>query len=372
MGKEKRGKKRGKKRGLILGTCKIKPKHASDEKLEDGTCVMPPCEVEVIACGPCSFINLDMESPRGKRPGGCLEDLYSGRGESIETVDNSLISKSKFGARAVPYKKRKVKKTVKFSPASVFRVVECVSDDCCDSSEDDTVPSSGSLNHSPLSSTSAPGADDTHDDVSKEPHGLVADEQGLDSGLETPSRTMSRPADGASPSSQHVLHEHNIETKDGDGPSTIGLICNALIMGLVDRSITDAETALSVMRAVMKDGHLNSSSLTCKSWSPCTTEITDGDNMQISNRIFEAVLDRLEQLVEHLVRHDRVGLLPSTARLGKPFIPALKCLQGTIRLAMEQHTCVDAKEEEGVEDDPTKTPSTPKSLQTSCPPSVYL
>jgi hypothetical protein len=183
---------------------------------------------------------------------------------------------------------------------------------------------------------------------------------------------MSRSVDGASPSSQHVHHEHKIETKDGDGPSTIGLICNALIMGLVDRSITDAETALSAMRAVMKDAQLNSSSLTCKSWSPCTTEIIDGDKVQISNGIFEAVLDRLQQLVEHLVRHDRVGLLPSTARLGKPFIPALKCLQGTIRLVMEQRTCVDAKEEEGVEDDPMKTPTTPKSLQTRCPPSVYL
>ena len=335
---------------------------------------MPPCEVEVIACGPCSFINLDMESPRGKRPGGCLEDLYGGSGESIETFDNSLTSKSKFGARAVPYKKRKVKKTVKFSPASVFRVVECVPGDSCDSSEDDTVPSSGSTHHSTLSRTSAPGADDTHDEVSKEPHGLVADEQGPDSGLETPSRTMSRPADGASPSSQHVLHEHKIETKDGDGPSTIGLICNALIMGLVDRSITDAETALSAMQAVlnMKDEKMKSSSLTCKAWSPCTTEITDGDNVQISNGILEAVLDRLQQLVEHLVRHDRVGLLPSTARLGKPFIPALKCLQGTIRLAMEQRTCVDAKEEEGLEDDPMKTPTTPKTLQTRCPPSVYL
>jgi hypothetical protein len=313
-----------------------------------------------------------MESPRGKRPGGCLEDLYGGRGECLETVDNSLISKSKFGARAVPYKKRKVKKTVKFSPASVFRVVECVPGDCCDSSEDDTMPSSESPHHSPPWRTNAPGADDTHAEVSKEPHGLVADEQGPDSGLETPSRTMSRPVDGASPSSQHVLHEHKIETKDGDGPSTIGLICNALIMGLVDRSITDAETALSAMRAVMKDAQLNSSSLTCKSWSPCTTEIIDGDNVQISNGIFEAVLDRLQQLVEHLVRHDRVGLLPSTARLGKPFIPALKCLQGTIRLVMEQRTCVDDKEEEGVEDDPMKTPTTPKSLQTRCPPSVYL
>ena len=39
-----------------------------------------------------------------------------------------------------------------------------------------------------------------------------------------------------------------IVMKDGDGPSVVGLICNALIMGLVDRSYVPASKEMSVYR----------------------------------------------------------------------------------------------------------------------------
>ena len=94
--------------------------------------------------------------------------------------------------------------------------------------------------------------------------------------------------------------------------------------------------------------------------------------MIIEHDVFEAVLERLQQLVEHLDRHDKVGLLPSTARLGKPFIPALKCLQGTLRLAAQEQHVSDARgdgeaEQEGRESTPT--PEAPTASESDGEPS---
>merc|ERR1719231_922282 len=84
----------------------------------------------------------------------------------------------------------------------------------------------------------------------------------------------------------------------------------------------------------------------------------------IGDDMFDSVVERLQQLVEHLDRYQRVGLLPSTARLGRSFVPALKCLQGTLRVASREQYAEDADKHTGaereVDDDATET-GTPRS-----------
>lgn len=270
---------------------------------------MAPCEVELLACGPCEYITgaeAVGKSVRKKRPAVGLD----------ECGPAGVLSKSKFSGHAVPYKKRKLKKHVQFSPASHFRIVEC-GDSSDDGSDDkEALCSSG---------TGAACPD----------HAGCADEVGAASPLRAACDICD--SEGISlPAVRPVLREQKIVTKHGDGPSTIGLICNNLIMGLVDRSINNVDTALGAMRAVIhkSTGHADGTAAGSDEGADSAAD-DEGDSL-IDEDTFEAVLERLQRLVEHLDRHDKVGLLPSTARLGKPFIPALKCLQGTLRLAAKE------------------------------------
>ena len=296
---------------------------------------MPPWEVKMLSCGPCECIHQQSPSPN-KRAKECLK-------ADGETAIQSILHTTVHAEHTVPYKKRKiklsfVKKSVKFSPASQFRVVHCVPGEWCELDSDDS--------------------DWEEANPSTSGEGSSAQKMGahcLDAvGISGDQRLPSTPQ----PAVHHVLevqmtpdasvYEHKIVTKDGDGPSTIGLICNSLIMGLVDRRIINADTALDAMRVVLKSAADDYKKLPEPSSpttpltpvphcaSACLSGEADDDDMPIGEHVFEAVLDRLEQLVEHLDRHDRVGLLPSTARLGKPFIPALKCLHGTLRLAAKE------------------------------------
>lgn len=312
---------------------------------------MAPCEVELMTCVPCEYIASTRgpeESVRKKRP--------------VADVDAcgpaGVLSKSKFGVHAVPYKKRKLKKHVQFSPASHFRVVEC-DDGCSDDGSDDK---------DAVCSTGSACAD----------HAGCPDEVGAAS----PVGAACDVCDSAgmnSPAPRPVLREQNIVTKHGDGPSTIGLICNNLIMGLVDRSINNVDTALEAMRAVIHKSTCHADVAANGGDEGADVAAEDEGDLLIDENTFEAVLDRLQRLVEHLDRHDKVGLLPSTARLGKPFIPALKCLQGTLRLAAKEQGagCCKAEDAEDETDENADeevhiaTPRTPDSLD-KCAPSCHL
>ena len=333
---------------------------------------MPPCEVELLACGPCDYVSaaqsaaLDESAPR-KRLAAELDSSTTSRG----------LIKSKFGtACAVPYKKRKLKKSVKFSPASHFRVVECVPGEWCDGSGIATGESDESLGGSPDVGSAAEHAHDSQ--VGEEgawgPGAPGAEQRSAPS---SPSTRQDSPGFASTPSSPSVLHDQDIVTKDGDGPSTIGLICNALIMGLVDRSITNAATALHAIRAVITPEpagatHEQSSKHSSATPSPAASDgaashLSPPDEGEpcgtvvIGDQVFDSVVERLQQLVEHLDRYQRVGLLPSTARLGRSFIPALKCLQVTLRVAAREQHNLDNDNEGRVDEEEVET-ITPKSL----------
>ena len=325
---------------------------------------MPPCEVELLACGPSEYVGaqaLDEGLPR-KRPAAAV----------LECPTSGGRVKSKFGtACAVPYKKRKLKKCVKFSPASRFRVVECVPGEWCEDAEepdeDDASPGG------------PPDADSARAAHAHESEAGEADACAQDAGRHSPPASPAAHARGDSPgfactpSSPSVLHDEDIVTKDGDGPSTIGLICNALIMGLVDRSITNSATALEAMRAVIQAAepaaheHSSSRQGSAPPSPMASDEAPDAEprgSIVIGDEVFDSVVERLQQLVEHLDRYQRVGLLPSTARLGRSFVPALKCLQGTLRVAAREQYAVDSdkerrgerEEEEEEEETEIKTP----------------
>ena len=294
-----------------------------------GPCgAMAPCESELLGHSVCvpslACAALPHSCHRGCKRGAGL----------LSTAKNKFA-----GAHPVPYKKRKLRKSVKFSPASHFRVVECVPGEWAtrgDSDGDSDVGPAGDDENQPPGSTAQGGS----------AHGSPCSADACAGGCASGPR-----ADGESSADVGVLREQLIDTKFGDGPSTIGLICNALITGLVDRSIYDVDSAVDAMRAVLKiqvqsaaqasfhcaDAHASSPA------APASPALAEGEEvgsagdseLPVGEEVIASVLERLQQLVEHLDRHDKVGLLPSTARLGKPFIPALKCLQGTLRQAVK-------------------------------------
>jgi hypothetical protein len=273
----------------------------------------------------------------------------------------------------VPYKKRKLKKSVKFSPASHFRVVECVPGEWCDGSGIDAGESDESPGGSPDVGSAAEHAHASQ--VGEEGAWAPGAEQR--SPPSSPSPSQDSPGFASTPSSPSVLHDQDIVTKDGDGPPTIGLICNALIMGLVDRSIINAATALQAIRAVITPEpagatHEQSSKHSSATPSPAASDgaaahLSPPDEGEpcgtvvIGDQVFDSVVERLQQLVEHLDRYQRVGLLPSTARLGRSFIPALKCLQVTLRVAAREQHNLDNDNEGRVDEEEVET-ITPKSL----------
>ena len=356
----------GSKKCRVCGGSTAAPRTSTAVRL-----AMPPCEVELLACGPCDYVSaaqsaaLDESAPR-KRPAAALDSSTTSRG----------LIKSKFGtACAMPYKKRKLKKSVKFSPASHFRVVECVPGEWCDGSGSAT-ESDESPGGSPDVGSAA--AEHAHDSRVGEEGGCTPGTPGAErSPPSSPSPPQNSPGFASTPSSPSVLHDQDIVTKDGDGPSTIGLICNALIMGLVDRRITNAATALEAMRAAITPPpasatHQQSSSQ--HSSATLSPTVSDGAAAHISlpaegepcgavvigDEVFDSVVERLQQLVEHLDRYQRVGLLPSTARLGRSFIPALKCLQVTLRVAAREQHNLD-NDSEGRADEEDVEIITPKS-----------
>jgi hypothetical protein len=304
---------------------------------------MAPCAVEMLSgdVGEGRGQACSLGSPRGRKR-AAHDERVAGGSFGCTSI------KSKFGCTAVPYKKRKLKKSVKFSSSSLFRVVECVPGEWCEEAQGDACGSP----HASADETGERGFEGSDSDAEAMPVLPTPTSPSHPCELED-SDTYSSPC-----RSPDVLREQKIVTKDGDGPSVVGLICNALVMGLVDRSISNTETALDAMRAqiLQKSAQTPADPAWPSAWT------SEGEQIVIENDVFEAVLERLQQLVEHLDRHDKVGLLPSTARLGKPFIPALKCLQGTLRLAAQEQHVNDAREDgEAVQDEGESipTPRTP-------------
>ena len=224
-----------------------------------------PCAVETLACDYLAVASCG-GLPNRKRS---APDGVAGA---------SCAIKSKFGhGTAVPYKKRKLKKSVKFSASSHFRIVECVPGEWCDDGSGDEELTSAARH--------VPAEGEGRDAASGD--GAIND-PGLSDSVPSPrtpscqtgSRAEADVLDGSSCCrTPDVLREQKIITKDGDGPSMVGLICNALIMGLVDRSIYSAETALDAMRVVVQSQ---------SPASPCA-ESNEDERLFIEDRILSLI-----------------------------------------------------------------------------------
>mmetsp|Transcript_19946 Transcript_19946/g.47492 ORF Transcript_19946/g.47492 Transcript_19946/m.47492 type:complete len:335 (+) Transcript_19946:227-1231(+) len=133
-----------------------------------------------------------------------------------------------------------------------------------------------------------------------------------------------------------------VKTKDVDGPSPENVATQALVAGLVERKLRNASSIVDALRATIK-----------KAQQPLTPTLEDqpagacddaqpgakphGPSFPANSRarseqeVFELVVSRMQLLIERIESRGRATLLPSTATIGPPFVPALKFLQRAIR-----------------------------------------
>uniref|UniRef100_A0A7S0HM27 Uncharacterized protein n=1 Tax=Hanusia phi TaxID=3032 RepID=A0A7S0HM27_9CRYP len=236
----------------------------------------------------------------------CTEASASSTEPDVEV--RACIKRSSYQSwqmqRGIPYKKRKLvveRKSVKFSDSSHLRIVPSFKR----TDEEGTFP----LN---LAESQC-----THGDEDAEKSQANACE-----------------GDGTG----FFLEEDDVQTKDADGPNVVGLITNSLIMGLVDKSVRDVDSVIGKIQHVMEQQLGGRGQESVDGYDVATDMSSDGSPSRrpVQSNILKMVVNRLEGLIDHLNVHERVGLLPSTARLSKPFVPALKCLQGSIRTAVKQ------------------------------------
>ena len=197
--------------------------------------------------------------------------------------------------QGIPYKKRKLfeRKSVKFSDSSHLRIVPSFK---CSEAED-LPPLDLAGSHCTLQVNEE-----------KQPQGDATKWDGTG----------------------YFLEEDAVLTKDADGPNLVGLITNSLIMGLVDKSVRDVDSVICKIQNVMRQQRAERGEDAEDRCHGLSDESLHGSPSRrpIQSNILKMVVNRLEGLIHHLNVHERVGLLPSTARLSKPFVPALKCLQG--------------------------------------------
>eukprot|EP00293_Proteomonas_sulcata_P004118 CAMPEP_0184330124 /NCGR_PEP_ID=MMETSP1049-20130417/144516_1 /TAXON_ID=77928 /ORGANISM="Proteomonas sulcata, Strain CCMP704" /LENGTH=361 /DNA_ID=CAMNT_0026652537 /DNA_START=452 /DNA_END=1537 /DNA_ORIENTATION=- len=180
--------------------------------------------------------------------------------------------------------------------------------------------------------------------------------------------------------------ELQVKTKEEDGPSAANVATQALVVGLIQRTVNGVDSVLTTLRASMKQ--MNEKTATKTEAEATKAEVAEADEQPpkespassadvqeeseqprantidlLLNKddaadqeeeqqpdkffgeleLFEMVHARMQVLIERIENHGRAALLPSTAQLGPPFVPALKFLQNAIRCAphnsMIGHQC---------------------------------
>jgi len=151
--------------------------------------------------------------------------------------------------------------------------------------------------------------------------------------------------------------EMSIETKTNDGPSLINVVTQTLIIRLVERDVRNVNDVLHALRRCVAprcfeewDAQAaaagDSDCSSCSSGSSSDEEDAPArrsrrrtrrarphvvPGMIVEARVFEDTRKHLAKLLGRIKSHGRASLLPSTAKIGPPFVPALEFLLQSTR-----------------------------------------
>mmetsp|Transcript_12123 Transcript_12123/g.24152 ORF Transcript_12123/g.24152 Transcript_12123/m.24152 type:complete len:322 (+) Transcript_12123:265-1230(+) len=141
-----------------------------------------------------------------------------------------------------------------------------------------------------------------------------------------------------------------VKTKEDDGPSTENVATQALVVGLIERTLSGAASVVDHLRSTIRKNErtlveqmdtdvlgnelctaLQDNSVPSPPDSPppvlqAVKEVSEAE-------MFDLVVSRMQLLIDRIESRGRATLLPSTAQIGPPFVPALKFLQRAIRCA---------------------------------------
>lgn len=143
-----------------------------------------------------------------------------------------------------------------------------------------------------------------------------------------------------------------VETKTNDGPSLINVVTQTLIIGLVERDVRNVSDVLHAVRRCIAPACFekwvaeqeSSDLLESAFWSTSSSDEEESPRkhcsskhrrhprppvvpgMIVDGKIFDETRDHLAKLLDRINNHGRASLLPSTAQIGSPFVPALEFL----------------------------------------------
>jgi len=132
-----------------------------------------------------------------------------------------------------------------------------------------------------------------------------------------------------------------VKTKEDDGPSTENVATQALVVGLIERKLSGASAVVDALRSTIRKTEPKTD-LEDQPAGVCDdAQAGDEPNGPPSSpknsrarseqEVFELVVSRMQLLIDRIESRGRATLLPSTAQIGPPFVPALKFLQRAIR-----------------------------------------
>mmetsp|Transcript_24372 Transcript_24372/g.61441 ORF Transcript_24372/g.61441 Transcript_24372/m.61441 type:complete len:188 (+) Transcript_24372:549-1112(+) len=158
-----------------------------------------------------------------------------------------------------------------------------------------------------------------------------------------------------------------VETKTNDGPSLVNVMTQALIIGLVERHVRNVADVLRTLRESVvpgchdDEGDAENHAAPAKaprSPSPSTSsddasEDAEAENkhpkkrgprraalrpcMVLDDAVFERANAHIKVLLARILNNGRASLLPSTAQIGPPFVPALEFLLQSTKEAQAQN-----------------------------------
>jgi len=148
-----------------------------------------------------------------------------------------------------------------------------------------------------------------------------------------------------------------VETKTNDGPSLVNVITQALIIGLVERHVRNVGDVLRTMRESVVPGcheeeqeeehvarkRAHSGGQSSSPYSSDDASDADAENkppkkrgaarrtvlrpcMVLDDAIFDKANQHIHVMLARILNNGRASLLPSTAQIGPPFVPALEFL----------------------------------------------
>jgi len=162
-----------------------------------------------------------------------------------------------------------------------------------------------------------------------------------------------------------------VETKTNDGPSLTNVMTQALIIGLVERQVRNVGDVLRTLResvapgcheaapcearrACGAGGNARSPSSTPPSSDDDASDDAEAENrppkkrsaarrpalrssMVLDDEVFGRTNEHIQVLLGRIVNNGRASLLPSTAQIGPPFVPALEFLLQSMKEAQARN-----------------------------------